>query len=444
MKGRYSQRINGYDSEYESDGNTKYSVDAELGQGSQAIARRFKNKNNTKAIAVLHQKNNVTTNWNIVNTKFNFFKTLYRDQNVDLIEIDNKKNYRLVLPLIPGETYTKLRVTDQTIVQVLQSAILALKECHQQGLVVLDLKSDNILYDAITDKSYLIDGGMAVEIGKRVPSCLQVDPSRIENCKILHWHIAPECWSDTSAIVNAHPSMDVYSLGKLFATFKTTREDVKKLIQACIISDPEKRPSLNELDKRLNDILLSSNRDADEVTSVIINTLASITETSTNTTTLSINSNYSMSPSSSINSFFYTQNINLDLTDFLNNEMELMQFRKDYSSKTKISKANKINRLQDILDYINENIIYNDDSETTSIKHLIHSVCALKRSHYPITPTSQNHFETKFSEFKNMDPTLNEEELGLFQCIDNIPVLLAQIYLKTEFNISKSQKCVIQ
>src|SRR5438552_2150379 len=115
----------GYDSEYESDGGTKYSPVKFLGKGAFAKARLFKSASK-KTVAVL---NPVTKPGDIeeARIKEKFFARLYpyeEDSYLFLME----KDYRLIVPYIPYVPYSKLiGFTEEFQRTLFCSAIEALK-----------------------------------------------------------------------------------------------------------------------------------------------------------------------------------------------------------------------------------------------------------------------------------------------------------------------------
>ncbi|KTD44413.1 protein kinase domain-containing protein [Legionella parisiensis] len=260
MMARYKTKIkknsedSGYESGYESDGETEYSPIKTLGEGGYAKVRLFKSISN-KAVAVLNPVT-IPGDMGEATVKHRFFKTVYSDKQSHLFPMGG--DYRLVVPYIQFEPYEKLIIETPELQKTLfHSAIQALKDCHDKGITVLDLKSDNIYYDSSTQKSYLIDGGLSVPTGTTIdPLAFQKsNQETVESYKEEYWHIPPECWSVKPTAVLATPQMDIYCLGVLmYDLFEDPSPEIKSLIDSCLEKDPKKRPTLEELKNSLDAI----------------------------------------------------------------------------------------------------------------------------------------------------------------------------------------------
>ncbi|HHF7382827.1 TPA: hypothetical protein ACPSKF_003364, partial [Legionella anisa] len=166
--------------------------------------------------------------------------------------------YRLVLPYIVGIPYEKLSFANKRQqIKLFISAIEALKDCHNKGYIVLDLKADNIHYDISSGKSYLLDGGISVKENKLLdPNIFFVNNNedRISKKK-KYTQIAPECWSKTP--IPARKSMDVYALGSMMqSVLIKPSQDIHRLIQLCLAPKPGHRPTLYALEKQLRKLLI--------------------------------------------------------------------------------------------------------------------------------------------------------------------------------------------
>lgn len=182
---------NSEESCYESEGETEYYPEKNIGSGTYAKARKFQSADGQKSCAVLKPRDQDDIDFKEVYNKYQFFKTLYPTQNIELIEQEN--TYRLVLPYIVGIPYEKLHFTTQRQqIKLFISAIEALKDCHNKGYIVLDLKGDNIHYDMNSGKSYLLDGGISVKKDELLdPDIFAVDTnedrmSKKRNIRKLH------------------------------------------------------------------------------------------------------------------------------------------------------------------------------------------------------------------------------------------------------------------
>ncbi len=197
--------------------------------------------------------------------KHQFFKALYPLHNVSL-QIFSKKEvpvtYRLVLPKIPGTRYADLRLdldTKHTQQRLFASSLHALANLHQKGYVCVDLKGDNILFNSNTNVSFLIDGGLATKQGTQLNSDIFVRYNSglvaKKRADMDFMHIAPECWDTDS--VPAKTSMDIYSLGRMLERlFKPMDLQLEPLIDSCLNTDPEKRPTLSHLQDQLHAIFV--------------------------------------------------------------------------------------------------------------------------------------------------------------------------------------------
>lgn len=265
------------DSIYESDDGTIFKKEKELGHGVSARARKFvpgesgsslpeaeqQKDKQEKAILKPVDPNNV--NFKEVTDKYLFFKTIYPEFDVRLFL--TQYTYRLVLPLIPGEPYKDIVGSNpDDVIKLFLSAVRAVKNCHNKGYVIVDLKADNICYDKNTGISYLIDGGHAIRTGKHISSLFQVASNQDANfMRNRYHHYAPECWfirGRKAKTVN--PEMDIYSLGKMMASMKChvgsdeqkrLLSSVNGIIRQCVNYDSAKRPNLDQLENELLGLL---------------------------------------------------------------------------------------------------------------------------------------------------------------------------------------------
>jgi serine/threonine protein kinase len=246
----------GYESGYESDGGTKYSPVKPLGKGGYAQARLFRSACK-KEVTVL---NPVTMPGDMGEAaiKQRFFLKVYPNNQSHLFTIAGG-DYRLVVPYVPYIPYHKLTIdTPEIQLNLFCSAAQALKDCHDKGIIVIDLKEDNIYYDSSTQKSYLIDGGLSAPTGTTIdPLAFQKStPELVENYKLEYTQIPPECWSVKPTPVLATPKMDIYALGIMMSDLfkKKPDSELQALINHCLEEDPDKRPTLTNLIASLDSI----------------------------------------------------------------------------------------------------------------------------------------------------------------------------------------------
>ncbi|MBN9228573.1 MULTISPECIES: protein kinase domain-containing protein [Legionella] len=250
---------------YESEEGTEYYPVKTIGSGTYANARKFQSADGQRSQAVLKPLDQDNIDYKEVYNKYKFFKTLYPTQNIKLIKRED--TYRLVLPYIAGIPYESLHFTSKRQqIKLFISAIEALKDCHNKGFIVLDLKADNIHYDMSSGKSYLLDGGLSIKENKLLDSdifAVETNEERISKRK-KYTQIAPECWSQTP--IPAKKSMDVYALASMMqSVLKKPSPDINRLIQSCLVPRPERRPTLHTLEKQLRKLLLPQRNQTNEV-----------------------------------------------------------------------------------------------------------------------------------------------------------------------------------
>lgn len=260
------------DSSYESDDGTLYQPKETLGEGAYAKARLMKSRDGKKRVVLEPRKLDPQARIEATQ-KCYFFSLLYETQRSQLFipsqtaTTNEKANYvyRLVLPYLPGETHSKYLNKHGALVNFFQqincflSLVLQLKKLHSAGYVYLDLHSNNVLYDADTGKSYLIDGGSLFKIGDGISSQFTRESLyAIDVRKKLLSHYAPECWTlDYQPPASAHTSMDVYSLGLTLRSGLLKGlidDDLRLMLRACRSITPSQRPSLSHLEQSLNEL----------------------------------------------------------------------------------------------------------------------------------------------------------------------------------------------
>lgn len=255
-----------YDSEYESDGETVYTHEQNLGSGDYANARLFSSKTDEKKTVVVLNPVKFPADFKEAQIKARFFQTIYPDFSTSLfdsksLKIEDSKDseYRLVLPHLNAVSYKNL-LTNKLISdfnlqwKIFNSAIEALQDCHSKGLILIDLNLDNVLFDFKTNKTYFIDGGLSVPIGQPLDAevFIKKDFLSIEIAKKEYQNIAPECWMLPSEKILASTSMDIYSLGVLMLDlFEFPAYKIEYLIKSCFKKEPKKRPLLGDLKRAL-------------------------------------------------------------------------------------------------------------------------------------------------------------------------------------------------
>ena len=210
------------ESGYESAGGTKYKKVGEIANGKCALAEEFQSINpstedKVKAILKPLPKNARKTGYIVdyeeAQRKYHFFNTLYPNQGVQLIKGEN--TYRLVLPLIIGSRYQELSPrNEEEARKIFLAAVIAINDCHQKGLVIIDLKEDNILLNEQLNKAYLIDGGSSTQLGQKIlEGFITNTQEQIDQARKKYSFYAPECFDFQQVLVSK--AMDVYSLGSM-------------------------------------------------------------------------------------------------------------------------------------------------------------------------------------------------------------------------------------
>ncbi|XP_063593344.1 uncharacterized protein LOC134770413 [Penaeus indicus] len=135
-----------------------------------------------------------------------------------------------------------------------------LEGLHSQGFAHNDLKDDNVMLDFELGqvRVTLIDLGLATKfcqcpfIYNRGRSRDALESQRSEN----HFHLSPELFRGGPAA----PSTDIYSFGALVEMLMEQLEgeaipEVNRLIQECTDTCPQRRPSIQDVKKRLARLL---------------------------------------------------------------------------------------------------------------------------------------------------------------------------------------------
>lgn len=293
----FHQTKDGYESGYESEGGTEYVPTNEEYKGSYAKFRRLRRKNDLQhdeqsvvGKPRFEKSYNLTEHTEAQNKQL-FFATLYpeREKPVYLpvkppkryyfytdkgkkeaVKDPNHQSYRLILPFIKGTAYiNSIILSRKHLRQLFLLAIDALEDCHNKGLVNIDLKADSILYNAQLNKSFLIDGGLSAKIGAIIDRnfCYKNDNDK---ARLLQHstHIAPECWhsqkesEENCDRIKATASMDIFAFGALMKFMCVNAGycsiAMKNIIESCMNPDPKTRPSLVDLREKISNVLLKS------------------------------------------------------------------------------------------------------------------------------------------------------------------------------------------
>lgn len=210
-----------------------------------------------------------------VQKKYDFHNALYpqRPAKLYLIKGEDPKepktfgkliSYRYVRDSFPGTTYDKVEICNALMaIDLFISATKALHHAHQRGYVVVDIKLDNIFYDASDKQSYFSDGGMAYHPGTPTEEQFHLsagEAMKLPAMKKVYWQYAPEYWtvgSQERALFQ--PEGDVFALGAVFKgllsrTALSYNVALRQLIDSCVEEKPENRKSLNQLLAQLENL----------------------------------------------------------------------------------------------------------------------------------------------------------------------------------------------
>jgi hypothetical protein len=257
MSPQYTIESEGYTSGYESTGGRLYYPTIYIGKGAYALARWLETPDKSNTKVVLSPADLQYIDYSEVKTKARFLKAIYPEHEVSLTRYS--KNWRLVVPLVPGVSYDRLRFADAASqIEVFICLTRAIKHAHRVGYTIVDLTEKNIYYDDRTRKAYLIDGGLSAKTGEALnpgvfrcatPSIVEATRSNANYCQI-----APECWSISTVI--ASRAMDVYSFGSMLARgAEILDERVKSLVSQCMRTHPKHRPTFDALEVSLMGML---------------------------------------------------------------------------------------------------------------------------------------------------------------------------------------------
>lgn len=252
-------------SEYEDADGSTFTPGSVLGAGKYAQAReltlqrvktrRFRRRRSPMAAVVLSPVGRLDIAE--AQKKLAFFRDLYPTYPSEFFSYTYPSNYRLVLPKIPGIPVKQHTLSPAPLEQInfFLSLVQSLKICHAKKWVCIDYSENNVLYDATTGMTYLIDGGQALKVDQALPGFFSLSVASD------HPSYDPECFKVGST---AQTSMDVYSLGStLQYLFMRPGEDketypsvvpdpaVEVLYLECLKDTPASRPTLENLEARL-------------------------------------------------------------------------------------------------------------------------------------------------------------------------------------------------
>lgn len=227
-----------------------------------------------------------SANWDEVERKINFYKSLYEGINIAVIENpDNPDDYRIIMDLLPGipvsvftETINNNNCNElrkeyqffnlKTQLIFIQKLINEIHKVHEKNLVIVDLSINNILFgptledenlwsmSASYDSSdslnaddrfrfYLIDGGACTFKNQRLPSEYNV------SSETRPYYVAPECYHQEAV---ADVKNDVYSFGCLLEKiFPVYSKFLLNIIEDCKSKNPENRLDFSNLSKKISE-----------------------------------------------------------------------------------------------------------------------------------------------------------------------------------------------
>lgn len=257
----------------------KHAQKGYLGCGQYSLAREFVSEDASNTRVVLAP---VYTDWETAHSevlcKQRFFSSTYPHEKACLDINRDAKTYRLIVHKKPGVLYKELSINDpKQQIMLCISTVKALQTTHAAGNVIIDLSISNIKYEPPIDNenigtSYLIDGGLSVRQGEIISSTFQdITPAKIEANIKKYSQIAPECWTEQNKPgCKANTSMDVYAMASLLMdTLQKPCKQLLPLLDDCRMIDPAQRPTLENLQNRLEEMLVSLSAELSESSTVM-------------------------------------------------------------------------------------------------------------------------------------------------------------------------------
>ena len=253
-----AKNIPGDESGYESDDGEQYTPKTVLGTGSYSIVRSLDSR--SRRLKAVLQPRIPNYNRKEIARKKAFFEGLYGKTTVSFFHFKEEKTYRLVVPRLPGVPYNKLQLSNDPLQQIklMLSAVEAIEESHSKGIILVDFKENNILYDQEKNKSYLIDGGSSATVENPFIDGFGYPAEEIKPAKERNSHLAPECFyivnKDPPVPILGKPSMDVYALGNTIPYLYHDNElnpTILDLCNQCQNPNPEERPTLAQIKEAL-------------------------------------------------------------------------------------------------------------------------------------------------------------------------------------------------
>ncbi|WP_028387986.1 protein kinase domain-containing protein [Legionella fairfieldensis] len=279
------------ESAYESDNDTYYldKRKGKIGKGGYNRARLFlSTTTNTSKVILSPLKKKEEEGKKIdeeeIFNKYWFYRTIYSNEKISLFKknkntcqlivpeinaneqtfsFNEGESYRLVVPEISGKIYSLLEIKTPTyFIKIYLSAIQVLKYAHSKGIIIIDLKENNIIYNEKHKESFLIDGGFSRKKGEFLSSHFACKDAANKAKNINKYnYLPPECWFlEESGPLRAVPSMDVYALGTMMQRLQEinnlSSHEITQLINTCKNEVIEQRPSLEKLEVELTALLL--------------------------------------------------------------------------------------------------------------------------------------------------------------------------------------------
>lgn len=171
---------------------------------------------------------------------------------VDFIRTDDFVSF--VTELADGDLQEFVRDADTGVSEELVKGISlqvaeALQELHDNDIIHRDLKPENIL--RFNDVWKLADFGLSKNLSRGITQ-------RTMRQKGTSGYAPPEQWAGA----DAHPSADIYSLGKVIVFLLTKQTDVDRLldrswsplVRRCVSENPADRPCIEAVISELRDI----------------------------------------------------------------------------------------------------------------------------------------------------------------------------------------------
>lgn len=204
-------------------------------------------------------------------------------QILDITE-DRTGNVSIWIPYIDGTNLndltqarerTGLTISEKEMLEYFRGIAKALRALHEKGLIHRDIKPSNILIEKASDEAIVIDLGLATEMEGEMEKEAGTPPYRAPEQNRNHEEDltpAVDVWALGASLLFCRTRKIIYNsraeMGNLTpdeqeqraaAIIKTEifRKDLRAFLKSCMLSDPKKRPTMNECVQTLDDLIVA-------------------------------------------------------------------------------------------------------------------------------------------------------------------------------------------